>query len=128
MEVFLMNTIDDLKIKEAKSKIKTRKQGNSQSLTVPYEFHVPAGMVVQPVLMKTGIYYEFVNEEDPFFNFEADILNEILADTSIPREKIGEVFSARKAAMPKQVKTYTAEAMSTAKVMTEEEMGKAIGL
>lgn len=123
-----MTLLKDEKIKESNRNIKIRKQGNSQSLTVPYDFNIPEGQTMKPILTRNGIYYEFIDEEDKFFNFDADILQEILADKSIPREEIAEEFVARKAAFPQQVKSFTEDALKTGKVMTKEEFGKAIGL
>lgn len=115
-------------IKEANAKTKIRRQGNSQILTVPADFQLPDGISVLPTLMNDGVYYQFVKEDDSFFNFDVDILNDILADESIPRRKVAEVFIERKAKMPQAIEEFTKEALATSKVMSEEEMRKEVGL
>lgn len=56
--------------------IKTRKQGNTLTVTVPKSFNVGEGVKLRPRLTSSGIFYEFVNE-DNFFDFDKDILKDL---------------------------------------------------
>lgn len=128
LEVIEMNTLDSA-IKEAKSKTKSRKQGNSLSLTIPVEFGLTEGVAVQPKLFKNGIFYEFVEPaKDDFFNFDNDILKDIIADDTIPREEILHIFMKRKTQIPGIFKDFADEAVQTAKPMSKDEMEKFVGL
>lgn len=39
--------------------VKTRKQGNSITMTVPKEFHIARGVEFEPELVEGGIFYRF---------------------------------------------------------------------
>jgi antitoxin component of MazEF toxin-antitoxin module len=41
--------------------VKTRKQGNSITMTVPKEFHISAGTQLEPELREGGIFYRFIS-------------------------------------------------------------------
>lgn len=106
---------------------KTRKQGNSLTLTVPKEFNIAEGQTVEPELTEQGILYKFVDtdKEDDFFDFTSDILADLVKEGYTGDHLLTE-FNARKAAIPaafKHMRTHT-----TGKVMTQEELKKAIGL
>lgn len=56
---------------------KTRKQGNSITLTVPKSFNIGAGVPVRPRLTENGIVYEFVNDDGNVWDFDTEILEDL---------------------------------------------------
>lgn len=57
--------------------IKTKKQGNSITLTVPKSFNIGAGVPVRPRLTGSGIVYEFVNNDGNIWDFDTEILEDL---------------------------------------------------
>lgn len=74
---------------------KTRKQGNSIMVTVPNDFNIPAGVVLEPKLVEQGIMYEFVEPQDDFFDFSSDILRDLIAE-GVQGEELLTEFNRRK--------------------------------
>lgn len=100
--------------------VKTRMQGNSVSATFPKYLGVEAGVELEPTRTKEGILFKFVqDEEDEFFNFDKEILTDVIQEGYQGKEIIEE-FTRRKANIPKAFQLLAEEA-KTAKVMTEEE-------
>lgn len=78
--------------------IKARKQGNSIMLTIPSSFNIPAGTKFKPYLTTKGIYYKFV--DDDFFDFDEDILKDLVSQGYEGQELIDR-FSKMKKAIPR---------------------------
>lgn len=57
--------------------IKTQRQGNTITLTVPQSFHIGAGVNTNPILTSNGIFYEFM-DNDEFWDFDIDILQDLV--------------------------------------------------
>ncbi|GAA3191257.1 hypothetical protein [Lentilactobacillus kefiri] len=105
----------------------TRKQGNSIMLTVPSKFNIGPGVTVKPKLTPDGIFYEFVKEDDDFFNFDEDILNDIVKD-KIPEEQVPKEFTKRNKALNGAWKQMVKEAKDSSVPTTREAFEKEIGL
>lgn len=97
--------------------IKARKQGNAIMLTIPKSFNIPAGTKVMPRLTKNGIYYEFVKDDD-FFNFDEDILKDLVAQGYEGQELIAH-FSQMKKLIPKALDRLTKEAKEDGPLIKE---------
>lgn len=106
---------------------KTRKQGNSITLTVPKEFKVPNGVEVEPKLLENGIFYEFVEPKKDFFDFSEDILADIISE-GYDNEYILDEFKNRKAQLVSTFKNIAEETVNHSDPMTKEELAKEIGL
>ncbi|GEO75455.1 AbrB family transcriptional regulator [Levilactobacillus namurensis] len=59
--------------------LKTRKQGNSVTVTIPKEFGIKAEVTVRPKKTEYGFSYEVV-DQDTFFDFSSDILAGVIKD------------------------------------------------
>ncbi|GHP14018.1 AbrB family transcriptional regulator [Lentilactobacillus fungorum] len=105
----------------------TRRQGNSIMLTVPSKFHIGEGVTVKPKLTPDGIFYEFVHEDDDFFNFDKDILKDIVKD-KVPAEQIPDEFAKRKQALSGAWKKLIKEAKDSSVMTTREAFEKEVGL
>ena len=95
--------------------IKARKQGNSIMLTVPAEFHVPAGTRLEPKLTQDGI-----------FDFSADILDDLISQGYNGKE-----LSKRFREIRKQIPNALEKMKDEAKqgpILSEDEARKAVGL
>lgn len=106
---------------------RTRKQGNSITLTVPKEFDIPTGVDVEAKLTETGIFYEFVEIKDNFFDFSEDLLSDIISEGVEPNQILAE-FKKRKADLNHSINEIKSETLENGKVMTKEEMAAEIGL
>lgn len=106
--------------------VNTRKQGNAVMVTVPKSFHVPAGVTLKPKLTDRGIFYEFVND-DAFFDFDEDILKDLVAEGFEGKELISQ-FKQRKKKLPAAMEKMIGEAENDAATMTKEQLEKKIGL
>lgn len=106
---------------------KTRKQGNSVMITVPSSFNVGEGIVLEPKLLENGIFYEFVAPEDVFFDFDANILRDLMAEGFEGSALIDE-FTKRKSKIPKGLKRLVKEARESSEQLSREELAKKIGL
>lgn len=104
--------------------IKTRKQGNSLTLTVPSSFNITEGTTVKPKLTPKGIFYEFV-EEDDFLNFDEEILSDILKE-DISKYQILDEFKKRRKEI--RLAFEKIEAETDSKPLTRQELKKEIGL
>lgn len=104
--------------------IKARQQGNSIMLTIPRSFNIPAGTKVKPRLTKNGIYYEFV--DDDFFDFDEDILKDLVSQGYEGQELIDH-FSRMKKAIPHALDKLVEEAKADGP-LTKEQAGKEFGL
>lgn len=105
----------------------TRKQGNSIMLTVPSKFNIGPGVTVKPKLTPDGIFYEFVKDDDDFFDFDEDILKDIVKD-KIPEDQIPKEFTKRKKALNGAWKRLVKDAKDSSRITTREEFEKEIGL
>ncbi|GAB2025955.1 hypothetical protein OfM1_20280 [Lactovum odontotermitis] len=104
---------------------KTRVQGNSLTLTVPKSFHIKEGVVVEPELKNDGIFYRFV-KEDQFFDYDADILRDLISD-GLAGEELIAAFKEKKRKIPLAFEAIKKEA-SKAKPMSRKEFEREIGL
>jgi len=109
-----------------KNRTKTRKQGNSITLTVPSTFNIAAGVTVEPELTTNGIFYRFV-EENPILNFDAEILTDLIAEKT-PSYKLVDEFKKRQQAIPQAIKKIEQETLAHATPMTKEQLENDIGL
>lgn len=107
-------------------KTKTRKQGNSITLTVPSTFNIDAGVTVEPELTTDGIFYRFV-EENPILNFDAAILTDLVAEGTHSNKLVDE-FKKRQQAIPQAFKQIEQETLANESPMTKEQLKKDIGL
>lgn len=105
--------------------IKARKQGNSIMLTVPAEFHVPAGTRLKPTLTQDGIFYKFVKSDD-FFDFSADILDDLIAQGYSGKE-LSKRFREVKKQIPSALNMVAKEA-EKGPILSEDEARKEVGL
>lgn len=106
--------------------IKTRKQGNAIMVTIPKSFHVPAGVTVRPKMTNKGIFYEFVNDDD-FFDFDEDILKDLVAEGCEGQYLISQ-FKHKKKELSSAMDKLIGEAEEDAKPMTRKEFEREIGL
>ena len=109
-----------------KNRTKTRKQGNSITLTVPSTFNIAAGVTVEPELTTNGIFYRFV-EENPILNFDAEILTDLIAEKT-PSYKLVDEFKKRQQAIPQAIKKIEQETLAHTTPMTKEQLENDIGL
>lgn len=79
---------------------KTRKQGNSITLTVPSEFKIAAGVAMKPKLTPKGIFYEFA-EDQTEMDLSTTILKDLVAQ-GYKGEKLVDAFEKRKKAIAQQ--------------------------
>ncbi|MFD1318952.1 AbrB/MazE/SpoVT family DNA-binding domain-containing protein [Loigolactobacillus zhaoyuanensis] len=105
---------------------KTRKQGNSLTLTVPKEFQIPEGKQMEPELTDKGIFYRFTDtDETDFFDFSNDILQDLINADYSGNELLTE-FKKRKTAINLALKSTMVQTNNP--TMTREEFAKEIGL
>lgn len=100
---------------------KTRKQGNAIVVTVPAKFHIKENTPVRPKLTKSGILYEFVNEDDDFFDFDTDILRD-LVDQGLTGNELVQKFSEVKKSIPYTLDLLYDEAKKNKPMSKEEAM------
>lgn len=106
---------------------KTRRQGNSLTVTVPKSFNVGEGVKLRPRLTDKGIFYEFVNEDD-FFDFDEDILKD-LVDQGYEGQELINQFKKMKKNMPAAMDKLIGEAKKeNFGSMSKKEFEKEIGL
>lgn len=105
--------------------IKARKQGNSIMLTVLAEFHVPAGTRLEPKLTQDGIFYEFIKDDD-FFDFSADILDDLISQRYNGKE-LSKRFREIRKQIPNALEKMKDEA-NQGPILSEDEARKAVGL
>lgn len=106
---------------------KTRKQGNSVMITVPSSFNVGEGVVLEPKLMENGIFYEFVTSDENFFDFDENILRDLMAEGFEGSDLINE-FTKRKSKIPKAIRKLVEEARENSTEFSREELADKIGL
>ncbi|GAB2023449.1 AbrB family transcriptional regulator [Pseudolactococcus yaeyamensis] len=108
--------------------VKTRKQGNSVTVSIPTTFKIPSGVKLDPELRQDGIFYHFVVEEQvDVLDFDEFILRDLLAE-GYSGETLISAFSKEKAALNQALKDIASDTINTNKAMTREEMEKAIDL
>lgn len=107
--------------------IKTRKQGNSVMITVPSEFNIGEGIVVEPELKDNGIFYKFISPSDNEIDFSIQLLKELVEEGIEGSELIKE-FQKRKSLIPKLLLNIAEETMEKGSVMSKEELRNEIGL
>lgn len=105
--------------------IKTRKQGNSLTITVPSEFKISEGTTVEPELREDGIFYKFVNADEN--DFDVLILEDLVAD-GYEGESLIAAFKERKANVPVALKKLVKETKEESPVLTREELEKELEL
>ena len=105
---------------------KTRKQGHSLMVTIPKSFNVGEGVTLRPRLTDRGIFYEFVDEDD-FFDFDEDILKDLVSQGYEGQKLINE-FKKMKKNIPAAIDKLIEDATSDAHPMSREELEKTIGL
>ncbi|MFC6206668.1 toxin-antitoxin system [Levilactobacillus tongjiangensis] len=105
---------------------KTRKQGNSITLTVPSDFNIKPGVTVSPKLTPTGIFYEFVNNED-IFDFDTDILQDLLAQ-DIPKDQLLSAFKKKKKSIPHAIEALINDTSRQELPITKAELAAELDL
>lgn len=106
---------------------KTRKQGNSIMVTIPKEFNIPSGVAVEAKRVENGILYTFVQEENDFLDFSAEILQDIIKE-GYSGEQIVQEFTQRKQMINRRLHQIVDDTLSNQVPMTKEELSKEIGL
>lgn len=106
--------------------VKTRKQGNSLMVTIPKLFNIPVGTLFRPKLTANGIFFEFV-EDDDFFDFDTDILNDLIEEGYAGKKLLSE-FKKRKKQINQAMDSMIDDAKSSAIPMKRKELEKTIGL
>lgn len=106
---------------------KTRKQGNALTVTVPKSFNVGEGVKLRPRLTDKGIFYEFVNEDD-FFDFDEDILKDLVSQGYEGQELINEFKQMKKNVPVAMDKLINEAEKDNLGVMSKEEFEREIGL
>lgn len=109
--------------------LKTRKQGNALTVTIPKSFKIGEGVKLRPQLTDRGIFYEFVTDDD-FFDFDEDILKN-LVDRGYEGQQLLSEFSKVKEKMPKVMEKLIGQTQQEAnqqESMSKEEFKKEIGL
>lgn len=110
--------------------IKVHKQGNSAMITVPAKFKIKTGTEFIPELRANGIFYRFVQKEDNFFDFDEDILSDLIQE-GISGEQLLIEFKKRRAQIKQGVKKLRDESLVEAAniaATSEAELRKEIGL
>jgi translation elongation factor EF-Ts len=112
---------------------KTRRQGNSIMLTVPSDFKLPEGVSVEPELQSDGIFYRFVRKTDIFFDFDSEILSDVLDEGLTDKEQILAAFKKRKQEISSAWQVIAEDARENIRtgktvLMTREELEEEIGL
>lgn len=106
--------------------IKTKKSGNSITVTVPKSFNISSGVSFKPILMPDGIFYKFADKDD-FWDFDADILTDLINQGYKGVELVKQFKQSKKSissAIPKLVE----EAKQTGQKTTKREFEREIGL
>ena len=104
---------------------KTRKQGNSITLTVPKKFNIKEGTVVEARLTKNGIFYEFVY--DGSMDFDVQLLEDLIKEGYTDQDLLAE-FKKRKKNLPHALDRIVEQTLLEEKVMSKAELEKEIGL
>ena len=107
--------------------VKTRKQGNSITVTIPSEYNIPAGAKLKPELKNDGIFYKFVDDNKNFLNFDEDILKDIV-DEGYQGDKLVKEFLQRKSRLQGAFDSIAKDTLENNKPQTKEELAKEIGL
>lgn len=109
---------------------KTRKQGNSLTLTVPSDFKIKSGVAVRPELTPEGIFYHFIEKDtfrkDTFGDFSTEILRNLIAKGTDTEDLVSEFEKAQRE-IPVAI-DRAAVAAEQAPVMTKRELSEEIGL
>ncbi|QNQ81126.1 toxin-antitoxin system [Lactobacillus sp. PV034] len=105
--------------------LKARKQGNSLMVAIPKSFNISSGTKLRPKLTKKGIYYEFV-DEDNFFDFDEDILKDLITQGYEGADLIKQ-FHKMKKTIPAALNTLVTETEDTTP-LTKEEAAKEFGI
>ncbi|MFD1124128.1 toxin-antitoxin system [Lentilactobacillus raoultii] len=105
--------------------IKTQKQGNAITLTVPQSFHIGAGVNTNPILTLNGIFYKFV-DNDEFWDFDIDILKDLVKQGYQSTALVSH-FKALKSDVPSALGKLIEDAEEQP-IMTKSEFEKEIGL
>ena len=104
---------------------KTRKQGNSITLTVPKEFNIKVGIVVEARLTKNGIFYEFVDDDS--MDFGLQLLEDLISEGYTDQDLLAE-FKKRKKNLPHALDKLKEQTLAEEKVMNKADLEKEIGL
>ena len=106
---------------------KTINQGNSIMVTVPKSFNIPSGVMLDVKKVENGILYTFVQEENDFLDFSAEILQDIIKE-GYSGEQIVQEFTHRKQMINHRLHQIADDTLSNQLPMTKEELSKEIGL
>ncbi|MFD1420697.1 toxin-antitoxin system [Lactiplantibacillus songbeiensis] len=109
-----------------KNRTKTRKQGNSITLTVPSKFNIQAGVTVEPELTTEGIFYRFT-DDNPIFNFDADILTDLIAEGT-PTYNLVHEFKKRQQSVPQTFEKIAKETLANEAPLSKSDFEHEIGL
>lgn len=104
---------------------KTRKQGNSITLTVPKEFNIKEGIAVEARLTKNGIFYEFVDEDS--MDFDVQLLEDLISEGYAEQELLIE-FKKRKKNLSLVIDKLTEQTLAEEKVLSKADLEKELGL
>lgn len=104
---------------------KTRKQGNSITLTVPKKFNIKEGTVVEARLTKNGFFYEFVDEDS--MNFDVQLLEELISEGYTDQDLLAE-FKKRRKNVSHAFDKIVEQTLTEEKVLSKAELEKEIGL
>lgn len=108
---------------------KTRKNGNSLTVTVPKSFNFEEWVSLRPWLTDKGIFYEFVDEDD-FYDFDENILKDLVSQGYEGQYLVKQFKKMKKeipAAMDKLISDAERDAANS-KPMSKEEFEREIGL
>ena len=105
-------------------KMKTCKQGNSITVTVPKEFNIDEDVTMEAKLFPTGIFYEFIRSKDDFLDFDTEVLHDLISQ-GITGEDLVNKFSQRKKEVSRALQKLRVETMNE-RIMTRTELEKEI--
>ncbi|AHA97284.1 toxin-antitoxin system [Lactobacillus johnsonii N6.2] len=101
---------------------KARKQGNSLMVAIPKSFDIASGTKLRPQLTRNGIFVE----DDDFFDFDEDILRDLVSQGYEGTELISQ-FSKMKKAIPGALDRLVEETRE-AKPLSKEEAAREFGI
>ena len=113
--------------------IKTKKQGNSVMVTVPSEFNIGEGILVESELKENGIFYKFTSHSDNEMYFSTQLLKELVEEVKGLDEKglqgveLIEEFQKIKALLPKRLSEIAGETKEHGKIISKDELMKELG-
>lgn len=106
--------------------VKARMQGNSVTATFPKYLGVQPGAEFEPEKTPEGILFKFVPKEDNDFNFDRQILQDLISEGYSGESMIDE-FEKRKGNLPQALTHLTQKAVEEGPI-TKEELRAELGL